>query len=117
MENIMKYKGYTAIVGYSTEDEVFHGRIEHINDLVTFEGISVSELKAAFEEAVEDYLAQCKAMGKNPDKPYSGVFNVRLNPSVHKMVVQMSAEKGITLNKLVSEAVTEYIKRGYHQPE
>ena len=37
-------------------DEVFHGRIEAINDLIINEGTSVKELKKAFHEAVDDYL-------------------------------------------------------------
>ena len=44
----------------------FFGKIEGINDLVTFEGTTVSELKEAFQDAVEDYLSLCSELGKNP---------------------------------------------------
>jgi predicted HicB family RNase H-like nuclease len=56
MSDVMTYKGYIGSVRYSEEDEVFHGKIEAINDLIMFEGTSVKELKKAFHEAVDDYL-------------------------------------------------------------
>ncbi len=56
MNDVLKYKDYFATIHYSSEDEVFYGKIEGISDLVTFEGQSVSELKKSFKEAIEDYI-------------------------------------------------------------
>jgi predicted HicB family RNase H-like nuclease len=56
MNDILQYKDYLASVHFSSEDDVFYGKILGINDLVSFEGASVKELKKAFHEAVEDYL-------------------------------------------------------------
>ncbi|SHJ20053.1 antitoxin HicB [Desulfosporosinus lacus] len=55
MKNVMIYKDYIGSVHYSTEDEIFYGKIEGINDSISYEGSSVSELKSAFEEAIEQY--------------------------------------------------------------
>ena len=41
MNNTMQYKGYSAIVHYSAEDECLVGRIAGINDIVGFHGDSV----------------------------------------------------------------------------
>ncbi len=60
MKDILNYKDFIATVHYSSDDEVFFGKIEGINDLVTFEGKSVAELKEAFIESVEDYISLCK---------------------------------------------------------
>lgn len=60
MSDILEYKGYTTKVKYSNEDNVFFGKIEGINSLVNFEAESADEVKDAFEEAVNDYLAFCK---------------------------------------------------------
>ena len=68
MNDIIEYKTYYASVQFSAEDEVFHGKIIGINDLVSFEGTTVAELKKAFHEAVNDYLATCKELGKDPEK-------------------------------------------------
>ena len=63
MKDVMIYKEYIGSVHYSTEDEIFYGKIEDINDSISYEGSSVSELKSAFEEAVEDYLELCNLNG------------------------------------------------------
>jgi len=60
MNNKLVYKDFIGTVQFSTKDLIFHGRIEGINDLVTFEGDSVSSLKSSFEDAVEDYIALCE---------------------------------------------------------
>lgn len=67
MYNILEYKSYYGDVHFSSPDEIFHGKIIGINDLVTFEGASVSELKKSFHEAVDDYLATCEEIGKVPN--------------------------------------------------
>ena len=67
MSAMLEYKGYFGSVAYSDEDRVLHGRVEFIRDLVTYEGKDVKGLKAAFQEAVDDYLELCKAEGGKPD--------------------------------------------------
>ena len=61
MKDFMEYKGYIGSVRFSAEDEVFHGRVQGIRDLVTYEGTDVTSLKRSFYEAVDDYLVTCKA--------------------------------------------------------
>lgn len=110
MDNILTYKGYFGIPKYSPEDEVFHGKIEAIVDLVNFEGESVKELKAAFEEAVESYLETCQLVGKSPDKPFTGTFNVRVNPELHRKAAILSKQRNISLNQVMSEALAHYVQ-------
>jgi len=35
MANVLDYKGYLATLEYSSEDKVFYGKLEMIEDLVT----------------------------------------------------------------------------------
>ena len=70
--NIMRYKGYSARVEYSDEDDCMVGHIAGINDIVGFHSDSVRGLHIAFEEAVEDYLQTCQQLKQSPQKPYSG---------------------------------------------
>ncbi|MDR2209494.1 MAG: type II toxin-antitoxin system HicB family antitoxin [Azoarcus sp.] len=60
--NTMMYNGYAARVKYSEEDQCFVGHITEIRDVIGFHGESVAELRAAFEEAVDDYLETCKKL-------------------------------------------------------
>lgn len=54
MKDILQYKDFIGSVHFNAADEIFFGKIEGIDDLVSFEGNTVSELKQAFEEAVND---------------------------------------------------------------
>jgi predicted HicB family RNase H-like nuclease len=105
MNDILQYKDYYASVHFSAEDEVFYGKILGINDLVSFEGSSVRELKKSFHEAVEDYLAMCEQAGKDPDKTYKGTFNVRIPSDLHKEAAVFAAINNVSLNDFVKTAI------------
>ena len=105
MNDIIKYRDYLASVQFNADDEVFHGKILGINDLVNFEGVSVKELKKAFAEAVEDYIETCKAVGKDPDKTYKGTFNVRIPQDLHRQAAIQSAQQNMSLNDFVRYAI------------
>ncbi|WP_061214025.1 type II toxin-antitoxin system HicB family antitoxin [Syntrophomonas wolfei] len=109
MKDIILYKDYIGSVHYSTEDEVFFGKIEGINDSISFEGSSVTELKAAFEEAVEDYIELCQLNGKEPKKTYKGSFNIRIRPELHKQAVQLALMEGKSLNQFIENAIEDRI--------
>ena len=56
MADLLPYKNFSASVHFSAEDGVFYGKVEGIDDVVHFEGCTVSELKKSFHDAVDDYL-------------------------------------------------------------
>ncbi len=100
--NVMTYKGYEALVQYDEDAELFHGEIMNLRDVITFQGSSVKELKKAFADSVEDYLAFCKERGEEPEKPYSGQFVIRVEPSMHKALVVAAKRAGMSLNRWVA---------------
>ena len=110
MTDMMEYRDYIGSVNYSGEDDVFHGKLEGIRDLVTYEGTDVAGLKQSFREAVDDYLETCKAQAKTPDTAYRGTFNVRVGPELHKRAAVFAAEHRKKLNAIVSEALEEYLE-------
>ncbi len=77
----MNHQGYTTRIEYDERDALFVGRILGIRSIISFHGETVSELRAAFEHAVEDYLAECAAAGISPEKPASGKFLLRIPPN------------------------------------
>ena len=109
MKDILQYKDFIGSVHFSTDDEVFFGKIEGIDDLITFEGTTVKEIKKYFIEAVEDYIELCKKTGKKVFKSYKGSFNIRISPSLHKKAVQKSQLIGISLNQFVQNAIEHEI--------
>ncbi|MCA3574162.1 MAG: type II toxin-antitoxin system HicB family antitoxin [Aestuariivirga sp.] len=107
MKNVMEYKGYKARIDYDGDDKCFIGHIVGINDVVGFHGTSVDELKAAFEEAVDDYVATCAAVGKQPERSYSGAVMFRVAPEIHASFAQMAELQGKSLNQLGEEVMKQ----------
>jgi predicted HicB family RNase H-like nuclease len=103
--NTMTYKGYAARVEYSDDDECFVGHIAGVRDVIGFHGNSVAKLRAAFEEAVEDYLATCIKLNREPNNSYSGQFRLRLKPELHARAAIAAETNGKSLNAWVSEVI------------
>lgn len=109
--NIVEHKEFIGSVNYSDADECFYGKIEGINDLVTFEGSSVKQLKNAFKEAVNEYLLLCKETGKEPYRSVKGSFNIRIEPKLHYEAIYTALKKGMSLNQFVAEAIKNNVDK------
>lgn len=107
--NTMTHKGFAARVEYSEEDGCFIGHVAGIRDVIGFHGESVTELRAAFEEAVDDYLETCKKLGKEPNHPYSGQFRLRLPPDLHARAAIAAETRGKSLNAWVADVIERSI--------
>lgn len=110
MKNYFEFKGYIGSVEFSADDRLFFGKIQGINDLVTFEGASVDELEDAFKAAIIDYLNTCESLGKNPDKIYKGSFNVRVSEKLHYDTALLAKKKGVNLNEVVKAALSYMVE-------
>lgn len=110
MKNYLEYNGYIGTLEFSADDKIFFGKIQGINDLVTFEGSSVTELEESFKDAVDDYLETCKLLNKAPEKIYKGSFNVRVSQELHQKIALLAVKKGLNLNEIVKEAISYIVK-------
>ena len=104
-KNAMTYKGYVGTVEYSEEDGCLFGRIAGIRDIISYEGESVAEIRQAFRDSVDDYLEYCASSGKEPNKPYSGKFVLRLEPSLHATLAAKAMASGKSLNQFAAEVL------------
>lgn len=111
------YKGYTGGIDFSLEDNVLFGKIEFINDLVSYEGNDLPELETAFREAVDDYLEMCEEIGKAPEKTMSGTFNVRVGEVLHKQLAKYAYKEDKSINDIVKLACEEYCSKRDHDKE
>ncbi|WP_423207196.1 type II toxin-antitoxin system HicB family antitoxin [Paracoccus yeei] len=105
MSNVMTWKGYSARIEYDDEDGIFFGQIAGIRDGVGFHADSVDELRAAFHEAVDDYIETCARIGKEPDRSYSGKVMFRVSPDIHRKAVIAAELRGISLNQWAEEVL------------
>ncbi len=105
--NIMSYKGYSARIDYDAEDEIFFGKLAGITDGVGFHADTVADLKAAFHEAVDDYIETCIKLGKDPQKAYSGKMMFRVDPDVHAQAAKAAELSGKSLNQWAAEVLAK----------
>lgn len=96
-------------LAYAKEDDCLFGRVMFIRPLLTYEGQTLAELKADFEGVVDEYLGDCKAGGRTPEKPFKGSFNVRVSSEVHRRLVLAAEKRHETLNKYVSDVLAESV--------
>lgn len=102
----LKYQGYIGSVEYSEEDHCLYGKVLGMSkDVISYEGITIEELKSDFEAGVDTYLESCKTRGLEPRKAYSGTLNVRLNPEIHTKIANVAQETGITINAYIKNAL------------
>lgn len=117
MKNILEYKGYFAKVEYSAEDMILYGKIEGIRDLINFESADPTQIEQEFHCAVDDYLELCEELGVSPNKAYSGTFNVRVNPEIHRTAAMTAEKRGLSLNQLVSQAIEDFVNPQRFKPK
>ena len=109
MANTIEYKGYIGSIEYSSEDKCFFGKLEMIDDLVTFESDNAHELEINFHNCVDEYLQTCKELAREPQKAYKGVFNVRIEPELHKKIYKEALKAGVSLNSFIQQTLANRV--------
>ena len=98
---MLKYNGYTGFVVYDDEAHIFHGEVVGLRAVITFQGTTVEEIEQAFKDSIDDYLDWCKERGKEPEKAYSGKFNLRMPPDMYVKIAAHAAQEGLSINAYI----------------
>jgi predicted HicB family RNase H-like nuclease len=106
---MIEYKGYTGVIEFDPSIDAFHGRVVGLQDVVTFEGRSLDELRREMAESVEDYLELCAEAGKDPERPYRGEFLVRTTPELHRAAATEAEASGVSLNAWVEATIAQVV--------
>jgi predicted HicB family RNase H-like nuclease len=101
----MTHDGYMATIELDEEAGLFHGEVINTRDVLTFQGGTLDELKVAFADTIADYIDWCRERGKEPERPYSGNFTVRISPELHRRVATAAARSGKSVNTFVAETL------------
>ena len=109
MKDMMDYKGYLGSVHYNDQDKVFYGKVEYIRSLISYEGHDVETLWTSFQEGVDDYLELCQHKEIAPEQTFKGSFNIRPGTELHRRAAIAAQKQGVNLNRLVSEALEQYL--------
>jgi predicted HicB family RNase H-like nuclease len=105
MKDVITYKGFIGSVRFAAEDRVFYGKIEGINDLITFEGETVNQLEEGFKHMVDEHIKDFKKNNLPVEKSYKGNLNICLALELHKRAAHNAALRGISINQYINEAL------------
>jgi len=106
---MIAYKGYVGIVQFDADAHLFHGDVVNTRDVITFQGRSVKEIETAFHASIDDYLRWCAEEKVSPERPYSGKFNVRLSPELHKEIAVAAKKMNLSMNRFLEKAVIDQL--------
>ena len=109
MNTLLQYRGYYGSLEASPEDNCLFGKLQFIRALVSYEGQTVAQLSEAFRAAVDDYLETCATLGKDPELPCKGSFNVRVGHDLHLAASVAATRDEISLNDLTRKALRQYL--------
>ncbi len=107
--NLLQYKNYEGSAELDMIRRVCQGRVLFIDDLVTYEANVPDLLQQEFEAAVDDYLETCAQRGKKPQRPFKGLFNVRVPPALHRAAAVRATCDAVALNEVVVRALSAYL--------
>ena len=110
MKDLMQYKGYYGSVHFDDKELIFHGKLEFVRALVTYEATDAVGLRKAFEESIVNYLETCKSQNLVPEAPFKGSLNVRLGPELHRRVALAAEQQNSTINKFIAQTLEQAVK-------
>lgn len=102
-DNKFTYRGFTGVIDTIDADlGLISGTVLGIRDVIHFEGKTVAETLRSFRKAVDAYLKLCEQENVPPQKPKSGTFNVRVDPSLHQRIEVAAQAAGLSLNAWIA---------------
>lgn len=97
---------YTYRIAWSPEDDAYVATVIEFPSLSWLDPEREAALRgveALVRDVIDDLTAQGEPVPEPfADRAYSGRFQVRLPPEVHRRLVVEAAEQGVSLNRLIT---------------
>jgi len=110
MSDFLEYKGYKGSVEYSSDDDLLVGKLLFIDSLILYHGRTTDEIKENFQRAVDEYLDHCQRNNKEPNKIYTGSFNIRIGAERHRDLAQLAYRRNTSINEVLCQSVDAYLR-------
>ncbi len=105
----IEYKNYIGSVEVDVENKTLYGKVQGIADLISYQGKDVVELIKDFHEAIDEYIEDCKTLGKEPGKPFAGKIILRTSPEMHAAITLASKNAGVNVNTWLNLLVSKEV--------
>ncbi len=109
MATILSYKGYTASIVPNLVSDMLVGEVLFIKKTIRFEAENLTQLRERFKNSIDDYIGECRRKGGEPEKTFSGTFNVRIGEELHRRSAEYAVRNNQSLNEFIKIAVETYL--------
>lgn len=106
---MIEYKGYIGMVEFDPEIDLFHGTVINTNDVITFYGSSVAELREQMIKSIEEYFQFCREQNRQPEEPFSGRLMIQTTPTLHRLIALEAARHRVNLNTYIQEILKKAV--------
>ena len=104
-----RVQGYIGVVDFDPEIDLFHGTVINTQDVITFYGASVTELRAEMQKSLEVYFEVCEEQGKIPDKPFSGTLTIETTPELYSRIALNAARRQLEIDVYLQEVLERVV--------
>ena len=106
---MIEYKGYIGVIDFDPEIDLFHGTVINTQDVVTFYGASVAELREEMQKSLDIYFEVCEEQGKVPDKPFSGILTIQTSPELYGRIALNAARRQLEIDAYLQEVLEKAV--------
>ena len=106
---MIEYKGYIGVVDFDPEIDLFHGTVINTQDVITFYGASVTELRKEMQRSLEVYFEVCKEQGKVPDKPFPVTLTIQTGPELYSRIALNAARRQLEIDAYLQEVLEKAV--------
>jgi predicted HicB family RNase H-like nuclease len=111
MNNILDIEGFKASISYDPDIEMLRGEFIGLNGGADFYASSIDALREEGQQSLKVFLEMCREKGIEPKRPYSGKFNLRLDPAIHEAAVLAATSENKSLNEWVVDTISHAVAR------
>ena len=108
--NVLEYRGYIAELSLDLEDNIIVGKVINTTDIISFHGKTLDEAKQAFQDVLDTYIEVAEKEGIELARPYSGKFNLRITPTLHRKLTVLAKKQNKSLNECTEELIASGLK-------
>lgn len=98
MINVLEIEGYHAVISFDSDINLFRGEFIDLNGGADFYAADVDALRREGQTSLKVFLEMCREDGVEPRKHFSGKFNLRLPPELHRDLAVAAAAEGTSIN-------------------
>ncbi len=106
---MIEYKGYIGVFEFDPEIDSFHGTVINTNDVITFYGTSVEELRKELRKSIEEYLKFCREQEQEPERPCWGKLVVQTSPELHRRIALEAARRQVSVNTYIQKILEKAV--------